>query len=296
MREKIVKILKDTLQACIDGGTLSLEELPEVVVEKPKAQGHGDFATNLSLVLASKAKKKPREVAEILVKALQDPQGLVRESQIAGPGFINFTLSDGAYQASLEEILEKKEAYGKIALGEGKRVLIEYVSANPTGPLHIGHGRNAVVGDTLARVLSAAGYQVSKEFYVNDHGVQINTLGRSVLYYLQKLKSPEGQTPSPPPDSYQGPYLEELVQQYRERLEKAGEDPLRVGKEAGRELLERIKDELARLQIQFDHFFHESSLYESGEIEKVLHEMKEVGYLFMEEGATWFRSTAFGDD
>jgi len=296
MREKIVKILQDTLHACIREGLLSLEEAPEISVEKPAAKAHGDFSTNLSLVLASRVKRKPREVAEVVIRHLQDPGHVIEKSEIAGPGFINFTLSDSAYQEALREILKEKEGYGRIELGRGKRVLIEYVSANPTGPLHIGHGRNAVVGDTLARVLSAAGFQVSKEFYVNDHGVQIQTLGRSVLYYLKKLQSPKGETPPPPADSYQGPYLEELVEQYRSRLEKAGDDPIRVGKEAGKELLERIKDELARLHIEFDHFFHESSLYESGEIEATLHELKEAGYLFTEEGAAWFRSTAFGDD
>src|SRR5262245_25338623 len=187
MREKIVKILQDTLHACIREGLLSLEEAPEISVEKPAAKAHGDFSTNLSLVLASRVKRKPREVAEVVIRHLQDPGHVIEKSEIAGPGFINFTLSDSAYQEALREILKEKEGYGRIELGRGKRVLIEYVSANPTGPLHIGHGRNAVVGDTLARVLSAAGFQVSKEFYVNDHGVQIQTLGRSVLYYLKKL-------------------------------------------------------------------------------------------------------------
>jgi arginyl-tRNA synthetase len=296
MREKIVKILEDTLRACIREGALDLEETPEITVEKPTLKEHGDFSTNLSLVLASRVKKKPREVAEIILKHLQDPSGIIESAGAAGPGFLNFTLSSKAYQETLSGILERRESYGRLEIGKGKKVLIEYVSANPTGPLHIGHGRNAVVGDVLARLLSACGYEVSKEFYVNDHGIQIQTLGRSVLYYLQKLGSSGGEIPPPPPDSYQGSYLEELVTAHRKRLESAGEDPLRVGKEAGKELLEQIQEELSRLDIEFDHFFHESSLYESGEIERTLHDLKEAGYLFVQEGATWFRSTAFGDD
>jgi len=137
---------------------------------------------------------------------------------------------------------------------------------------------------------------VSKEFYVNDHGVQIQTLGRSALYYLQKLEHPNNEIPPPPADAYQGLYLEELVKKHRDRLKLLGEDPLRLGKELGKELLEAIKEELFRLGIEFDHFFHESTLYESGEIDGALRELKEEGYLFIQDEATWFRSTAFGDD
>lgn len=296
MREKIEKILKDTLAHCIGEAALLLEELPVITVETPNQKEHGDFATNLALMLASRVKKKPREVAEIIVKNLQDRAQIISKVEIAGPGFINFHLSPKAYHDALAEILKKKEAYGKIHFGKGKRVLIEYVSANPTGPLHIGHGRNAVVGDVLARLLAACGYQVSKEFYVNDHGVQIQTLGRSGQYYLQKLTQEGSEIPPPPADAYQGAYLEELVKAHLPRLKPLAEDPLKIGKELGKELLDRIKEELARLKIEFDHFFLESSLYEAGEIEKTLHDLKEEGYLFKQEEATWFRTTAFGDD
>jgi arginyl-tRNA synthetase len=296
MREKVIKILQDTLTHCIHEGLLSLEELPEITVEKPNLPEHGDFATNLALVLASRVKKKPREVAELIVKNLRDPSKVLSSTAIAGPGFINFKLSPHAYQESLDEILRQKEAYGRINLGKGQRVLIEYVSANPTGPMHIGHGRNAVVGDVLARLLAFCGYEVSKEFYVNDHGVQIQTLGRSGIYYVKKFTHPEKEIPPPPADSYQGLYLEELVKTHLDRLQTINDDPLQVGKELGRELLDQVKEDLSLLGIQFDHFFHESTLYESGEIELSLHELKEESYIFKQDEATWFRSTAFGDD
>jgi arginyl-tRNA synthetase len=254
MREKVVKILKETLAHCIQEKALELEEIPEITVEKPSQKEHGDFSTNLALTLASRVKKKPREVAEVILRNLKDREQFIAKGEVAGPGFINFSLSSKAYQEALSEILSNKEAYGKIQLGKGIKVLVEYVSANPTGPLHIGHGRNAVVGDVMARLLSACGYQVSKEFYVNDHGVQIQTLGRSALYYLKKLEHPGEEIPPPPPDAYQGLYLEDLVKKHRERLKLIGDDPLRLGKELGKELLDAIKEELSRLGIEFDHF------------------------------------------
>ncbi len=330
MQLKLIQVLKSTLSYCIEKNIFPLDEIPLVEVNKSARKEHGDYASNIAMSLASRAGKKPREIAELIIQNLQDPEGMILKAEIAGPGFINFFLSLDAYQEALREILEKKENYGKINLGKGQKVLIEYVSANPTGPMHVGHGRNAVVGDVLARMLAACGYQVSKEFYVNDHGVQIQTLGKSALYYFQKHKimqgkeskkkitsSPqangEGEAPTalpveggtrapvisipPPPEgSYQGAYLEELVGKNLKRLEDCENDPIAAGKEMGKDLLEKIKEDLAKMQIAFDHFFSESSLYDSGQIEKALHNLKEAGYLFEQEGATWFRSTAFGDD
>lgn len=296
MQLKLIQVLKSTLSACIEKQLFPLDEIPEVEVSKPARKEHGDYASNIALGLASRAGKKPRELAEIILQNLRDPQGLVAKAEIAGPGFLNFFLSPQAYQETLREILEKKEAYGRINVGKARKVLIEYVSANPTGPMHVGHGRNAVVGDVLARLLSACGYEVSKEFYVNDHGVQIQTLGKSALYYLEKARNP-GQEPPPPPEgSYQGVYLQELVEKHLKRLEDCEGDVVAAGKEMGKDLLEKIKEDLGEMKIAFDHFFPESSLYESGQIEKALHQLKEAGYLFEQEGATWFRSTAFGDD
>jgi len=296
MKEKIHKILEATFEACIKKKILHLEEVPQVVVEKPAVASHGNFSTNIALVLASRLKQKPRAIAELLVQNIQDPEAYLLKSEIAGPGFINFFLSPKAYHHTLSKILETGSKFGTLELGAGQKVLIEYVSANPTGPMHIGHGRNAVVGDTLARLLAACGYEVSKEFYVNDHGVQIRTLGTSVLYYLDKLQNPGKEIAPPPEGSYQGAYLQSLVEKHLKTLKNMQPDPLLIGKEMGKELLDQIKEDLAELRIEFDHFFHESTLYESGEIEKVLHELKEEGYLFEQEGAQWFRSTTFGDD
>ncbi len=296
MQEKLIHLLKNTLAHCIEKKLFPLDAIPSVEVTKPSRKEHGDYASNVALILASGTGEKPRKLAEIIVQNLCDPQQLISKTEVAGPGFINFFLSSRAYQEALREILEKKEAYGKINLGKGEKILIEYVSANPTGPMHVGHGRNAVVGDVLARLLEACGYQVSKEFYVNDHGVQIQTLGRSALYYLQKVKNPGAEIPPPPADSYQGLYLQELVEKNQRRLEDCRNDPILAGKEMGKDLLEKVKEDLAAMKIAFDHFFLESTLYESGQIEEALHGLKEAGYLFEEEGASWFRSTAFGDD
>ncbi len=296
MQKKIIKILQASIQKCIHQQVLPLEDLPEIVVTKTTQKEHGDFSSNIALVLASRVKKKPHEIATLIQQNIEDPEKILVRVDKAGPGFLNFTLAAKAYHEILQEILHQKENYGRLTIGQGEKVLIEYVSANPTGPLHIGHGRNAVVGDVLARLLTHCGYQVSKEFYVNDHGVQIQALGRSALYYIQKLTHSEQDIPPPPPDTYQGLYLEELIKAHLPRLQAFGKDPLQLGKEVGRELLDQIKQELAGLHIEFDHFFHESSLYESGEIEQALKDLKEEGYLFVQEGATWFRSTAFGDD
>lgn len=296
MQLKLIQILKSTLSHCIEKKLFPLDAIPEVEVSKPARKEHGDYASNVALTLASSTGRKPRDLAEIIIQNLQDPHQVIQKTEVAGPGFINFFLSSKAYQETLREILNKKENYGKINLGKGKKVLIEYVSANPTGPMHVGHGRNAVVGDVLARLLSACGFQVSKEFYVNDHGVQIQTLGNSALYYLEKVKNSGRTIPPPPEGSYQGLYLQELVEKHVKRLEDCEGDALAAGKEMGKDLLEKIKEDLSEMKIAFDHFFLESSLYDSGQIEKALHNLKEAGYLFEQEGATWFRSTAFGDD
>lgn len=310
MQLKLIKILKSTLSVCIQKQLFPLDEIPNVEVSKPARPEHGDYASNVALTLAARAGKKPREIAEIITRELQDPQGMILKSEIAGPGFINFFLSPVAYHETLREILVKKENYGKINLGKGKKILIEYVSANPTGPMHVGHGRNAVVGDVLARLLSATGFQVSKEFYVNDHGVQIKTLGTSALYYLrlhrwknpspqpspQRVEGGDTEPPPPPEGSYQGIYLQELVEKNLQRLEDCDGDIVKAGKEMGKDLLEKVKEDLSEMKISFDHFFSESSLYDSGQIDKALHELKETGYLFEQDQATWFRSTAFGDD
>ncbi len=296
MREKIVEILRKTLEDCIKNQRIHLEELPQVQVDRTTQRQHGDYASNIALVLAPRLKRKPRELAEMIVSHLIDPEKILIKIEVAGPGFINFTLSPQAYHSALKVILDQKDAYGQTRLGTGKKVLIEYVSANPTGPLHIGHGRNAVVGDTLARLLSACGYEVHKEFYVNDHGVQIQTLGKSALYYIQKFSNPTIEPPPPPPGSYQGAYLENLVREHLGRLQSFGQDSLAVGKEVGRDLLEFIRQELANLNIAFDHFFPESSLYETAQVSETMEELKEEGYLFYQDHAIWFRSTAFGDD
>jgi len=268
----------------------------EIVIDHPRVKEHGDFSCNVAMVLAKAAKVKPVELAERLAASLRAETGLFARIDVKGPGFLNFFLTSLAYHEALRSLWDDA---GKIAMpnaGGGRSVLIEFVSANPTGPMHVGHGRNAVVGDCLARLLSAVGYRVTREFYINDHGVQIKTLGRSGIHYHTVLTKIGDVQAALPDDVYKGPYLEELVERHKDSIAKVKDDPLQVGKLLGIELLETIKQELGRLAISFDHYFSESSLYESGQIDSALRTLKARGVTYEREGALWFRTSDFGDD
>lgn len=288
--------MKEKLSQWIYQQVLSVGLDPEGpwVVEEPKIEAHGDFSTNVAMVLAKSAKRSPRELAQVLSEGLAGHPGVERV-EIKGPGFLNFFLKPKAFHEALTEFWED----GQLKLpqeGQGKRVLIEFVSANPTGPMHVGHGRNAVVGDALARLFKALGYEVTREFYVNDHGVQIQTLGHSGKHYHRILLNLGGVEAALPDDMYRGEYIEELVEELHEQITPIQEDPMAVGKLLGLKLLEKIREDLSLLNVNFDHYFSESSLYEAGEIEKALQILKEKGKTYEEEGALWFCSTQYGDD
>lgn len=289
MKEQLAKIIGEHLQR------LGLTPPENLVVEEPKAKEHGDLATNVALVLAKAAGKPPRDLAADLAASLEQESGLIEKIEVKGPGFINFFLKESAFQSGLASLWQGK-SLAMPTVGKGVKVLIEFVSANPTGPMHVGHGRNAVVGDTLARLLQAVGYAVTREFYVNDHGVQIQTLGRSGGHYHQILTQVAGVTAALPDDVYQGEHLEELVKNFADEIAPIHEDPLAVGKFLGIHLLEAIKKDLADLQVYFDHYFSESSLYSTGQIDDTLEALKQLGHTYSHEGALWFRSTDFGDD
>ncbi len=286
------QFLKELLiKLCLDMGFVYPEEAQ---IDVPKLAEHGDYASNLALQLAKSLKQNPRKLAQELVQRLQQQNDYFSKIEIAGPGFINFFLTPKACHQALK-IFYFQRTLQLPKDGNNQRALVEFVSANPTGPLHIGHARNAVVGDVLSRVLSAVGYQVSKEFYINDHGVQIQTLGKSALYYLQlKQGIQPGEELSE--NVYRGEYLEKLVEKHFSELQAMQGDLTQMGKLLSIDLLEIIKQTLAKLDVVFDEYFSESSLYATGAVTESLTALKVAGHCYEADGALWFRSTVLGDD
>ncbi len=273
-------------------------ELDDVHVERPNDPGHGDFATNVALANAKVFRRNPREVAENLVGSLAAPY--LREAGVAGPGFVNFWLSDEALCGGVEGLLRAGPRFGKRE-PEGDPVLLEYVSANPTGPMHVGHGRQAAFGDSLSRVLEAAGRPVYREYYFNDGGNQIRILGESVAARYAELHG--GEWPVGDPEAlYPGEYVAEIARALAEErgaslLEMPAEEALaEIGAFATRWCMDDIERTLGRVRVRFDNFFNEKSLYESGEIEALISDLEKAGHVYESEGALWLDSTKLGDD
>lgn len=277
-----------------DSSRLPALELPaEVVIEHPKNREHGDWATNVAMQLASKFGMKPREFADLLAAELAQVNG-VRSVDVAGPGFINITLSAAAAGGLAKTIVEAGDDYGSGDLLAGRKLNLEFVSANPTGPIHLGGTRWAAVGDALARVFAAQSAQVTREYYFNDHGAQIDRFARSLLASARGLDAPE--------DGYAGDYIREIASRV---LAETAEDILALPddqaqekfREAGVELMfQEIRESLHDFGVDFDVYFHENSLYESGAVEKAIAKLRALGHIFEADGATWLRSTTFGDD
>ncbi len=281
------------LSELVASGSLAPFELGEVVVERPKSREHGDWATNVAMQYAGKAGIKPREFAELLATALCSVNG-IEKVDIAGPGFINITLSAGAAGAIAKQIVETGESFGLGDALKGLKMNLEFVSANPTGPIHIGGTRWAAVGDSLARVLQAQGAEVTREYYFNDHGAQIDRFARSLLAAARKQPAPE--------DGYAGAYIDQIASAV---LAGTAEDILALPDEAAQEafraagvelMFGEIRSSLHEFGVDFDVFFHENSLYESGAVPKAIERLRELGHIFEDDGATWLRSTTFGDD
>jgi arginyl-tRNA synthetase len=278
-------------------GKLPEVNLPEISIEHPQKTEHGDYATSLPLKMARATSMNPLVIAESIT-AFIEPATEVAEVTVAPPGFINFRLSDSWLAGQIDEILSYGEDYGSLKLGGGKSVLVEYVSANPTGPIHAGHGRGAVLGSALSNVLTAAGYRVSQEFYVNDAGSQIEAYGASIYArYLQEL----GQEAEIPDGGYHGEYIKELAQEiidqdgnkYLDMPQKEATTLLSaigVGK-----MLKQIEKDLTILNVSFNKWYNEKQLF-NGLYQKVLHLLKEKGFTDEKEGAIWFTSTALGED
>jgi arginyl-tRNA synthetase len=290
--------ITDSLTRSREAGMVAFADLPAFDVEAPRQAEHGDFATNAALVLASQAKQSPRRLAEIIKDGISVPSNVLKKVEIAGPGFLNFFLEDAYWREVLPEILRQGENYGNCSLGAGLKVQVEFVSANPTGPLHIGHGRGAALGDALARLLTAAGYQVEREYYINDVGNQILTLGKSLAFRMRELQGEQIEFPA---DGYQGDYMKDLARQY---LAEHGPPPsglddldhLPLGQYAADLILADIKKDLEDFGVTFDRWFGETDLFDQGWVERSFAFLKDQGYLYEADGALWFKASQLGDE
>jgi arginyl-tRNA synthetase len=301
MKQTVTEILLRALARAKKKGELKLETQPSITLDTPRDKGHGDLATTLALVLARPESKPPRKIAEIIVNNIEDPDGVLEKTEIAGPGFINFSFRQDRWKQTLFDIEAEGERYGLRDIGGGKTVLVEFVSANPTGPLHVGHGRGAAVGDALSNLLAATGYDVRREFYINDAGRQVKLLARSVYSRYRQL---HGKEETFPEDGYHGEYISEVAASASESQSiglKFVDTPFvecethfaEFGKE---EMLRDIRKDLEDFGVRFDSWFSEKSLLDDGAVQRSIEELKERGHAYEKDGALWLRSTAFGDD
>ena len=284
-RDHLARALSSALSTVAGRDGLDLVVAPESVhLERPARREHGDWSTNIALVMAKPAGTNPRALAGSLVEVLRaDPPPHTAAMDIAGPGFINFSLDDGWLYEALDQLLEAgEEGYARPDVGHGERVQVEFISANPTGPIHVGNGWWGSYGDSLARVLARAGYQVSREYYVNDTGGQIRALGGSLLARLHGTEVPEG--------GYQGEYVTELAASY-----DGPDDVTAAGRWAADRILERIRTSLAAVGIFFDEWYSQASIEESGAVDETIALLAQRGLVFEQDGATWFRATELGD-
>ena len=302
MIDLLSRLIHDALSTACQAGELALEEIPEPRLERPRDPSHGDWSTNVALQLAKVAGMQPRAIADI-VAARMSGHPDIDAIEVAGPGFINIRLSAAALQRVLRDARESGAGFGRLSLGAGQKVQVEFVSANPVGPMHVGHGRWAALGDSIARVLEHAGYEVEREFYINDAGVQMATFGASVSARYMELCGREAEFPE---NGYRGAYITEIA---REILEAEGEswaDADAAVREshfietAYAQVLAHLKRVLHGMGVDFDVWFSERTLHDSSAGESLVEEtiayLREHGHVFDEDGAVWFRSTAYGDD
>jgi len=299
MKKPLEDVLRDACERAIKGGELVTTTLPPLFLSVPKEAEHGDLATNVALMLARGEGKSPRAVAETIVRHIQDPGKILAEVTIAGPGFINFRFAPSYWWGCLRECDRAGDAYGRSTVGQGTRVQIEFVSANPTGPLHVGHARGAVTGDALARLLAATGHEVEREYYVNDAGNQMEMLGASTFARYAELCGREVVFPE---DGYHGDYIRDLAVTIRtqegDRWVEADPATARahMRDQAGAVLLDAIREDVAMLNIGFDAYVSERKLRADGVVDATLAALTERGVVYEADGARWFRSTEFGDD
>jgi len=330
MKQQVTDLLTSARERLVAAGELPATDLPPVQVERARDKGHGDYSSNAAMVLAKLARAKPRDLAARLIAALPE-SALIERVEVAGPGFVNFFLSPAAYRSLVPEILTAGPAYGRSDRGAGKRVQVEFVSANPTGPLHVGHGRGAAYGAVVANLLTAMGFAVHREYYVNDAGRQMDILATSVWLRYLELCGEELPFPSNgykgdyvwdiaaslhrehgdhyrceaqallaglPPDAPDGGdkelHIDALIARARQLL---GDNRYRLVFELGlNRILDDIRDDLSLFGVEYDEWYSERSLTESGAVNRAIERLREAGHLYEKDGALWFRSTAFGDE
>jgi arginyl-tRNA synthetase len=298
MKNAIRKLIIDAALAAYEKGLIPSDQIPDMDVDKPKYESHGDFSSNFALVAASVWKMQPGKIAAILLSFIKIDEW-IEKVEIAGPGFINFFISRQVWIPVVNEILDKDHSYGSSDIGQNEKIQVEFVSSNPTGPLHVGHGRGAAVGDALGNILSFSGFDVQREYYINDSGRQIRTLGTSVrLRLLQKT----GKNIDFPEDCYQGDYIKDIADSL---FEKQGDTLLRkneaeaveyCAKYAASEILKGMREDLDSFGVKFDCWFSEQSLYDSGKVQQVIEHFKSIGLIYEAEGALWFKTKDYGDE
>ncbi|MEO9701824.1 arginine--tRNA ligase, partial [Marinobacter alexandrii] len=303
MKETVSDLLQSALAALQSEGTLPADQAFTPQVGNTKDKSHGDYACNIALVAAKAAGCPPRKLAEALIEKLPESDA-VHKVEIAGPGFINFFMSTASAFEVVNTILEQSTQFGRNQTGKGEKVQVEFVSANPTGPLHVGHGRGAAIGDCLCRLLEANGYQVTREFYYNDAGAQINNLALSVQSRVKGLTPDDDSWPA---DGYRGAYIVDVANAYlagetvtaddREVTAKGDPEDQDAIREFAVAYLRREQDlDLKAFGVHFDVYFLESSLYEEGKVESAVNRLRENGYTYEQDGAMWLKTTEFGDD
>ncbi|MBS4223472.1 arginine--tRNA ligase [Lederbergia citrea] len=298
--EKIQNEIKLAIrEAAIKAGLASEEEMPDVILETPKDKANGDYSTNMAMQLARIAKKAPRMIAEQIQANFNRSKASIEKIEIAGPGFINFYMNNSYLTDLVPTILESGDDYGRSNAGKGEKVQVEFVSANPTGDLHLGHARGAAVGDSLCNVLDKAGYEVSREYYINDAGNQIHNLALSVeARYFQAL----GLEKEMPEDGYHGKDIigigQKIAEEFGDKYVHGNEEErFKFFRRYGLDYeMAKLKKDLENFRVHFDVWYSETSLYENGKIDPTLDRLREKGHIYEQDGATWFRSTDFGDD
>ena len=301
MKSKLQILLGDAVKVCIDKGLIEADAVPVIEIDIPKDAAHGDYASNVAMVLASRAKGSlpPRRIAAVIAEHIQESDDVLERVEVAGPGFMNFFIKEHMWATLLEDVDKLGDRYGASDYGGGKKIHSEFVSANPTGPLHIGHARGAVVGDVVANILEASGFSVFREYYINDAGNQMNNLGKSVLFRYRELL---GEGIEFPDGCYQGDYIRDIAQEiidkegdiYRARNQ---EEVVRIFTDyAASAILNEIKEDLKAFGVVFDNYFSESNLYKDDRVAQLLAELEKKQFIYNDGETLWFKTTDFGDE
>ncbi len=299
MKTAIRNSIQEALENARESGELELSPFPEIVVEKPKDEKMGDFSTSIAMSLAKSERKSPKVIAEIVARHLENTSNDIGTVEIAGPGFINVRMSREFFLKRLRNAVHRGNDFGQNDVGKGLKIMIEFVSANPTGPLHVGHGRGAAVGDALSRILKKSGYDLSTEYYVNDVGNQMNFLGRSTWLRYKELL---GEVIEFPDDHYRGEYIKDIASEIigikgDEFLSKPEEDCIPYFRRFSKDyILKGIEKDLSAFRVTFDNWFSEESLYEDNSVDKAIDWLKSKDHIYEKDGAVWLKSSAFSDD